>query len=305
MEIMKVYKTSIIVSTLMIFLSFQLPSNLSIANANFEIVEGGQCGAANAIGPIKGTTTKVTCVEKDGKLVWSSSPDIYKPKVEATCDAECLADRAGIAQGEAEASEAKTFFPKWVLDAQKAFSNLVLSRAQSAFGAGKYNFETPMPTLTKTDLENPSMSNFSGYKISLKNWSDSELVNLKRENHETGQIKLAEPKIDQTKEVEQGSSTTSKIDQTKEVDQTSSVKPSIKMEVLNNSNKKFLVMVYSNVANKKMVVVASKKGTETKTIYIQTDEAGFGSLLSSQKLAGHAFSIAVDGKVKARASIKK
>ena len=286
---MKVYKTSVIVSTLMIFLSFQLPSNLSIANANFEIVEGGQCGAANAIGPIKGSTTKVTCVEKDGKLVWSSSPEIYKPKVEATCEAECLADRAGIAQGEAEASDAKTFFPKWVLDAQKAFSNLVLSRAQSAFGAGKYNFETPMPTLTKTDLENPSMSNFSGYKISLKNWSDSELVNLKRENHETGQIKLAEPKIDQTKEV----------------DQTSSVKPSVKMEVLNNSNKKFLVMVYSNVANKQMVVVASKKGTETKTIYIQTDEAGFGSLLSSQKLAGHAFSIAVDGKVKARASIKK
>ena len=286
---MKVYKTSVIVSTLMIFLSFQLPSNLSIANANFEIVEGGQCGAANAIGPIKGTTTKVTCVEKDGKLVWSSSPEIYKPKVEATCDAECLADRAGIAQGEVEASDAKTFFPKWVLDAQKYFSNLVLSRAQSAFGAGKYNFETPMPTLSKADLENPSQSNFSGYKISLKNWSDLELVNLKRENHETGQIKLAEPKIEQTKEAEQ----------------TPSGKPSAKMEVLNNSNKKFLVMVYSNVSEKQLVVVASKKGTETKTIYIQTDEGGFGSLLSSQKLAGHAFSLAVDGKVKARATIKK
>jgi hypothetical protein len=164
-----------------------------------------------------------------------------------------------------------------------------MSRAQSAFGPGKYYFETPMPNLSKTDLENPSQSNFSAYKISLKNWSDSELVNLKRENHESGQIKLTEPKIDQTKEV----------------DQTLSVKPSVKMEVLNNSNKKFLVMVYSNVANKQMVVAASKKGTETKTIYIQTDEAGFGSLLSSQKLAGHAFSIAVDGKVKARASITK
>jgi hypothetical protein len=289
MEIMKVYKTSIAVSTTLIFFSFQLPSNLSVANAKFEIVEGGQCGATNTIGMIKGTTTKVTCVEKDGKLVWSSSPDIYKPKVEATCDAECLADRAGIAQAEAEASDAKTFFPKWVLDAQKYFSNLVMSRAQSAFGPGKYYFETPMPNLSKTDLENPSQSNFSAYKMSLKNWSDSELVNLKRENHESGQIKLTEPKIDQTKEV----------------DQTLSVKPSVKMEVLNNSNKKFLVMVYSNVANKQMVVAASKKGTETKTIYIQTDEAGFGSLLSSQKLAGHAFSIAVDGKVKARASITK
>lgn len=286
---MKVYKTSMIVSTLMIFLSFQLSSNLSIANANFEIVEGGQCGAVNAIGPIKGTTTKVTCVEKDGKLVWSSNPDIYKPKVDATCDAECLADRAGIAQGEIEASDAKTFFPKWVLDAQKYFSNLVLSRAQSAFGTGKYNFETPMPTLSKADLENPSQSNFSGYKISLKNWSDLELVNLKRENHETGQIKLAEPKIEQTIEAEQ----------------TLSGKPSVKMEVLNNLNKKFLVMVYSNVPEKQLVVVASKKGTETKTIYIQTDEGGFGSLLSSQKLAGHAFSLAVDGKVKARATIKK
>jgi hypothetical protein len=288
MEIMKVFRTPIALSTMMIFLSFQLLSNISVANANFEIVEGGQCGVAKSIGSIKGTTTKVTCIEKDGKLVWSSSPESYKPKVDANCDAECFADRAGIAQAEVEASDPKTFFPKWVLDAQKYFSNLVLSRAQTAFGVGKYYFETAMPTLSKTALENSSLSNFSGYKIRLKNWSDSELVNLKRENHETGQIKLAEPKDDQTKEVEE----------------TSNAKPSVKMEVLNNSNKKFLVMVYSNVANKQMVVAASKKGSETKTIYIQTDDAGFGSLLSSQKLAGYAFSIAVDGKVKARASIK-
>ncbi len=286
---MKVFRIPIALSTTMIFLSFQLLTNPFVANANFEIVEGGQCGATKAIGSIKGAKTKVTCIEKDGKLVWSSSPEIYKPKVDANCDAECLADRAGIAQAEVEASDPKTFFPKWVLDAQKYFSNLVLSRAETAFGIGKYYFETAMPTLSKADLENPSQSNFSGYKMRLKNWSDSELVNLKRENHETGQVKLAVPMDDQTKEVEE----------------TSNVKPSVKMEVLSNSNKKFLVMVYSNVANKEMVVAASKKGSDTKTVYIQTDDAGFGSLLSSQKLAGHAFSIAVDGKVKARATIKK
>ncbi len=270
----------------MTFFSFQLQS---VAYANFEIIEGGQCDTTNAIGPIKGTTTKVTCVEKDGKLIWSSNPEVYKPNVEATCNAECLADRAGIAQGEVEASDSKTYFPKWVLDAEKYFSNLVLSRAQAAFGTGKYNFETPMPTLSKTDLENPSLSNFSGYKISLRNWSDSELVNLKIENYETVPVK----------------STESKIDQTKEVEKISSVKPTVKLEVLSNSTSKFLVMVYSNVSKKELVVTASKKNKGARTLYIQTDESGFGSLLSSQKLTGYTFSLALDGKVKARATIKK
>jgi hypothetical protein len=286
---MKKTKGLVIIYSVITFLTFQLPSTFQTASANFEIIEGGECGVLNASGPIKGTTTKVVCVDKDGKLIWSSNPEVYKPKIEATCDAECLADREGIARAEAEALDPKSNFPKWVTDAQNFFSNLVLSRALTAFGPGKYNYETPMPMLLKSDLENPSQSNFSNYKLTLRKWSDLELINLKRENHETGLIKQPESSTNKVNDLGASSSST----------------PIAKMEVLSNSDSKFLVMVYSNVAEKQLVVKASKKGKDPKTLYIQTDEGGFGSLLSSQKLSGHAFALSVDGKVKARATTKK
>ena len=248
------------------------------------VMEGGECQVLNEVAPLSAKSMKVSCVERENKLIWTTNPEIYKQlnKVSPTvpCEAECLADRQGIAQGEIEATDAKTYFPKWVVDAQNFFSNLVLKKAKEAFGEGKYSYIYPMPIPSQESLNNPSTSTFSAYKLTLKNWSEAELIGL---NQSRFQGSASQPTL------------SSKVN---------SSTSSIRLAVDKNSDGKFLITVYSNIAEEAVTLKASRNSSKQISIVVHTDSYGYGSILTSQKLSGYKLAAGVNSKTKVSTTVK-
>jgi hypothetical protein len=248
------------------------------------IVEGGECQVLNEAALLPGSSMKVSCVEKDKKLIWTTNPEIYRQlnTVSQTtpCEAECQADRKGIAQGEVEAADAKTYFPKWVTDAQKFFSNLVLKKVKEAFGQGEYSYINPMPVPSQDALNNPSTSTFGAYKLTLKNWSEAELIGL---NQSRFQSAVSE------------NSLSNKVN---------SPTSSIKLAVDKSSDGKYLIAVFSNISEESITLKASKGSAKQISIVVNTDRYGYGSILTSQKLSGYKLLAGGASKSKASTTVK-
>jgi hypothetical protein len=248
------------------------------------IVEGGECQVLNEAALLPGSSMKVSCVEKDKRLIWTTNPEIYRQlnTVSQTtpCEAECQADRKGIAQGEVEAADAKTYFPKWVTDAQKFFSNLVLKKVKEAFGQGEYSYINPMPVPSQDALNNPSTSTFGAYKLTLKNWSEAELIGL---NQSRFQSAVSE------------NSLSNKVN---------SPTSSIKLAVDKSSEGKYLIAVFSNISEESITLKASKGSAKQISIVVNTDRYGYGSILTSQKLSGYKLLAGGASKSKASTTVK-
>jgi hypothetical protein len=248
------------------------------------IIEGGACQVLNEVALLPVNPMKVSCVERENKLVWTTNPEVYKQlnKVILTfpCDAECQADRQGIAQAEVEATDAKTYFPKWVIDAQSYFSNLVLKKVKDAFGEGKYSYIYPMPAPSQDSLNNPSTSTFGVYKFALKNWSEAELIGLSQGRFQSSTI---------------DSNVNNKIN---------SPTSSIKLAVDKNSDGKFLIAVYSNLTEETITLKASKNSSKQISMLVSTDSYGYGSILTSQKLSGYKLQAGINSKTKASKTVK-
>ena len=248
------------------------------------IVEGGECQVLNEAALLPGSSMKVSCVEKDKKLIWTTNPEIYRQlnTVSQTtpCEAECQADRKGIAQGEAEAADAKTYFPKWVTDAQKFFSNLVLKKVKEAFGQGEYSYINPMPVPSQDALNNPSTSTFGAYKLTLKNWSEAELIGLNKNRFQNPASQ---------------SSLGNKVN---------SPTSSIKLAVDKNSDGKYLIAIFSNISEEAITLKASKGSSKQISIVVNTDSYGYGSILTSQKLSGYKLLAGGTSKSKASTTVK-
>jgi hypothetical protein len=248
------------------------------------IIEGGVCQVLNEVALLPVNPMKVSCVERENKLVWTTNPEVYKQlnKVTLTfpCGAECQADRQGIAQAEVEATDAKTYFPKWVIDAQSYFSNLVLKKVKDAFGEGKYSYIYPMPLPSQDTLNNPSISTFGAYKFALRNWSEAELVGLSQGRFQSST---------------DDSHTNNKIN---------SPTSSIKLAVDKNSDGKFLIAVYSNLTEETITLKASKNSSKQISILVSTDSYGYGSILTSQKLSGYKLLAGINSKTKASKTVK-
>jgi hypothetical protein len=248
------------------------------------IIEGGACQVLNEVALLPVNPMKVSCVERENKLVWTTNPEVYKQlnKVTLTfpCDAECQADRQGIAQAEVEATDAKTYFPKWVIDAQSYFSNLVLKKVKDAFGEGKYSYIYPMPVPSQDSLNNPSTSTFGAYKLALKNWSEAELIGLSQ-----GRF--------------QSSTSDSNVN-----NKINSPTSSIKLAVDKNSDGKFLIAVYSNLTEETITLKASKNSSKQISMLVSTDSYGYGSILTSQKLSGYKLQAGINSKTKASKTVK-
>jgi hypothetical protein len=247
------------------------------------IIEGGPCEALDVQAPLSVSLLKVTCVEKDGVRIWSTNPKIYRQLsnsiVALPCDAECEEDRKGIASGEIEAADAKTFFPKWVVDAQNYFSKLVLKRVKEAFGDGKYSFIEAMPLPSREALSASSLSSFGGYKLQLRTWSENEIIGLTKDR-----LKGSESQVSETL--------------------SNSSNLTLKLDVDKNSDGKYLVAVFTNAAEKSLALTASKSGSKRISIIVRTDKSGYGSILTSQKLSGYKVSVGTKSKVAAQTVVK-
>jgi hypothetical protein len=282
---MRTPSTRLIVTSLLVISSVTQPSIAFSDNLPAKtIIEGGECSVLNEQAPLANSWIKVTCVEKDKKLIWTSNPEVYKQLSNIApitlCNSECQIDRQGIAQGEVEAADAKTYFPKWVTDAQSYFSNLVLKKIKSAFGEGTYTYISPMPTPSADSLVNPSIAIFGSYKMVLRDWSEAELIGL---NQSRFQSSASQDTVNDKKNLPNSS---------------------IQLVVDKNSNGKFLIAVYSNVIEKPVSLKASKNSSKQISILVQTDSYGYGSILTSQKLSGYKLSAIVNAKVKTSTTVK-
>jgi|GEM_PF-4175761 len=94
------------------------------------------------------------------------------------CNAECEAERKAIAEAEKQASDPKTYFPVWVKDAQTYFTNIVLSTVKDKYGNVAFKFLNQIPAVPSEIQSNPSTAGFGVYKMMLKQWVDSEILNL-------------------------------------------------------------------------------------------------------------------------------
>lgn len=265
--------------------SFLLPVGAIAANPPATaILEGGECKTLDEVAPISGTFIKVTCVEKDGNLFWSTNPSFYKKIIEATpkfpCDAECEADRQGNAASDAEALDPNKYFPKWVRDGQNAYTNLVLAKVKLAYGSGEYTFNFPMPQPTDSMLASTSVNTFGTYKLSLKVWSDNEIASLSPGNFEKSSAQDSNKKA------------------------SGSEGNKVKLEVTKDSDGKFLVAVYSGAGGKSLVINGSKKSNKDVILKLNTDQLGHGSLLTGQKLSGYKLILGKNSKTAAIITVK-
>jgi hypothetical protein len=265
-------KKRILILVLSLTLLPSLPAH-SEPSISGVIVEGSACDILDQVAPLSSTRMKVTCVEKDGKYFWSTNPQAYKKIAEqassAPCDAECRSDRAGIAAAELEALEPSKNFPKWVLDAQSYFSKIVFDKARQAFGSGRYEFVNPMPLPAAGAETNPSVNSFGSYKWTLRIWSENEVISLNRSQHTSADSVESDKKTPE------------------------------KLEVTKTSEGKYLVAIYSTIIDKPVTVTASKPTSKGIVIILNTDESGYASLLTSQKLAGYKILVSGNKKIKA------
>ena len=248
------------------------------------IIEGGDCKTLDAVAPITGTNLKVTCVEKDGRFFWSTNPAFYKKFAQVSpkfpCDAECEADRQGIAAAELEALDAQKNFPKWVTDGQTYFSNLVLSKVKQAFGKGDYDYHFPMPQPTASMLANPSVNVFGAYKFTLMKWAENEIANLNKSNFES----------EKEKDSSKVSSTSSNS--------------KVKLEVTKNSEGEYIVEIFSGAKDKSLLLYGTKKSSKNVFFNLVTDESGYASILTDQKLSGYKLVLGTGSKVTASIIVK-
>ena len=94
------------------------------------------------------------------------------------CNAECEAERKAIAEAEKQASDPKTYFPVWVKDDQTYYTNFVLSTVKDKYGNVAFKFLNQIPAVPSEIQYNPSTAGFGVYKMMLKQWVDTEILNL-------------------------------------------------------------------------------------------------------------------------------
>lgn len=279
----RIYGSPLLIFILTSFLALPVSANAASLAENL-IIEGGPCETLDVQAPLSASLLKVTCIEKDGVRFWSTNPKVYRQLSNAIvtlpCDAECEEDRKGIANGEIEAADAKTFFPKWVNDAQNFFSKLVLKRVKEAFGEGEYSFIEAMPLPSKEALSASSLSSFGGYKLQLRNWSENEIIGLSKN-------RLKESESQASKSL------------------SNSANQTLKLDVDKNSDGKYLVAIFSNAAEKSLALTASKTGSKKISIIVRTDKSGYGSILTSQKLSGYKVSVRNNSKITAQKVVKE
>ena len=96
------------------------------------------------------------------------------------CDSACEAERKAIAEAEKQALDPKINFPIWVKDAQVSFTNVVLNTVKDKYGDISFKFLSPIPQVPAEIQNSPSEGGFSVYKMMLKQWSESEILNLSK-----------------------------------------------------------------------------------------------------------------------------
>jgi hypothetical protein len=74
--------------------------------------------------------------------------------------------------------------------------------------------------------------------------------------------------------------------------------------VIKQSNGKYRLTVYSNVADDRLVISATKKGSKSITFRVNTNDSGDAIIITSRNLSGFTLTLRYNGdyldKVKAR-----
>ena len=130
-----------------------------------------------AVASFKSDSSKTSTLEINYVLS-ATTPAPEPTPTTVPCNAECEAERKAIAEAEKQASDPKTFFPIWVKDAQVTFTNVVLNSVKDKYGNVNFKFLSPIPPVPVEIQNNPSAAGFGVYKMMLKQWVDSEILNL-------------------------------------------------------------------------------------------------------------------------------
>ena len=130
-----------------------------------------------AVASFKSDSSKTSTLEINYVLN-ATTPTPEPSPTTAPCNAECEAERKAIAEAEKQASDPKTYFPVWVKDAQTYFTNIILSTVKDKYGNVAFKFLNQIPAVPSEIQANPSSAGFGVYKMMLKQWVDSEILNL-------------------------------------------------------------------------------------------------------------------------------
>jgi hypothetical protein len=130
-----------------------------------------------AVASFKSDSSKTSTLEINYVLN-ATTPTPEPTPTTVPCNAECEAERKAIAEAEKQASDPKTYFPIWVKDAQVYFTNFVLNTVKDKYGNVAFKFLSQIPAVPAEIQANPSEAGFGVYKMMLKQWADSEVLNL-------------------------------------------------------------------------------------------------------------------------------
>ena len=130
-----------------------------------------------AVASFKSDSSKTSTLEINYVLN-ATTPTPEPTPTTVPCNAECEAERKAIAEAEKQASDPKTYFPIWVKDAQVYFTNIVLNTVKDKYGSVAFKFLSQIPAVPSEIQANPSEAGFGVYKMMLKQWADSEVLNL-------------------------------------------------------------------------------------------------------------------------------
>lgn len=130
-----------------------------------------------AVASFKSDSSKTSTLEINYVLN-ATTPTPEPSPTTVPCNAECEAERKAIAEAEKQASDPKTYFPVWVKDAQTYFTNIVLSTVKDKYGNVAFKFLNQIPAVPSEIQSNPSTAGFGVYKMMLKQWVDTEILNL-------------------------------------------------------------------------------------------------------------------------------
>jgi hypothetical protein len=130
-----------------------------------------------AVASFKSDSSKTSTLEINYVLS-ATTPTPEPTPTTVPCNAECEAERKAIAEAEKQASDPKTYFPIWVKDAQVYFTNVVLNTVKDKYGNVAFKFLNQIPAVPAEIQANPSAAGFGVYKMMLKQWVDSEVLNL-------------------------------------------------------------------------------------------------------------------------------
>lgn len=130
-----------------------------------------------AVASFKSDSSKTSTLEINYVLN-ATTPTPEPSSTAVPCNAECEAERKANAEAEKQASDPKTYFPVWVKDAQTYFTNIVLSTVKDKYGNVAFKFLNQIPAVPSEIQSNPSTAGFGVYKMMLKQWVDTEILNL-------------------------------------------------------------------------------------------------------------------------------